>query len=83
MLEPTDAEIDAAFAVFACKGIGGLFCNNSFFLVGRRGRLAALALKYRLPSSRGAPRSPRPERPTMGRLSSKPITIAAKCSAAE
>jgi putative ABC transport system substrate-binding protein len=47
----TDAEIDAAFGSFARKGIGAVFCNNSFFLFGRRDRLAALAIKYRMPLS--------------------------------
>jgi putative ABC transport system substrate-binding protein len=44
----TDEEIDAAFAGFARRGIGAVFCTNSFFLFGRRGRMAALAIKYRL-----------------------------------
>jgi putative ABC transport system substrate-binding protein len=44
----TDAEIDAAFASFPQRRIGGLLVNPDPFLLGRRDQIAALALRDRV-----------------------------------
>jgi putative ABC transport system substrate-binding protein len=46
----TDAEIDAAFDTFPQLRIGALLINPDPFLLGRRDRIAALALRHRLPT---------------------------------
>ena len=45
-----DAEIDAAFDTFPPRRIGALLVNPDPFLLGRRDRIAALALRQRLPT---------------------------------
>lgn len=44
----TDAEIDAAFASFSERHVGGLIVNPDPFLLGRRERIAAEALRSRI-----------------------------------
>jgi putative ABC transport system substrate-binding protein len=45
-----DRELDDAFATLAQLGAGGLVIGVSSFLISRSSRLAALALRYRVPS---------------------------------
>jgi putative ABC transport system substrate-binding protein len=47
----TESEIDAAFATFAREGIGAVFVSVSLFFYRQRDRLAALAVRHRLPLS--------------------------------
>jgi putative tryptophan/tyrosine transport system substrate-binding protein len=47
----TESDIETVFATFAREGVGAVFVSIGFFLFGRRDRLAALAVHYRMPLS--------------------------------
>jgi putative ABC transport system substrate-binding protein len=49
----TDAELEAAFAQAAHDGLQGLFINQNPFFLARRGEVAALAARARLPAIYG------------------------------
>jgi ABC-type uncharacterized transport system substrate-binding protein len=46
----SDRDIEAAFATFTQRGAGALLVTTGSFLHSRRGRLAALAARHRIPT---------------------------------